>query len=204
MYRTYRYNIGREKKIDNLQSVAEEVSNDVIVVVMIMMVFVDVMMNLLGRQFGAFVPLVVIVFSLLLGHRIFRLVAADHGRGHSVAVPGATVPRRLDLRVVFFGRRRLRTNPFAVQRLPSVQDVPEMLVLQVVLLLVVLPVVMWRRDVRDRFEVVWAPRHLLGRHFHLDGRRPQRRRRLQQLISGTGSAGLTALRPCPVIAFRPR
>jgi hypothetical protein len=91
-----------------------------------MMVFVDMMMNLLGRQFGAFVALVINIFGLFLGHRIFRLmlllllllvllVAADHsGSSYSVLMPGDTDPGQLDLHVVFFGRRQLRMDPFPV------------------------------------------------------------------------------------------
>lgn len=116
------------------------------------MMFVDMVMNLLGRQFCSFVPLVINIFGLFLSHRIFwllllllvLLVAADHGgRGYSVLMPGATIPGQLDLHVVIFGRQRLRMNPFSVQRLSFVQDVLEIIVFLLMLLVIMVPVMMW-------------------------------------------------------------
>lgn len=130
-------------------------SNDVIVVVMIMMVFVYVMMDLLGRQFGAFVSLMIDVFGLLLsggggGGRVLRLLqfaTADHRCG-PVVLSGVT--RRILDPVVFLGRYIV-----TVQLVLLASDVLEVFVLSVLLV-----VMLVRRHVCHRFEVVRAPRHL--------------------------------------------
>lgn len=146
-----------------------------------MMVFVYVMMDLLGRQFGAFVTLMVDVFGLLLGGgrgcsggggsrrcRVLRLlkVAAANYRGGSVVLPGVTTRRILDR--VLLGRHTV-----TVQLLLMASDILEVLVLSVLLVVVLMLV---RRDVGYRFEVVRAPRHL-----------------------GRLGSGLATLRPRPVV-----
>lgn len=150
-------------------SYTHTLSNDVIVVVMIMMVFVYVMMDLLGRQFGAFVPLMIDVFGLLLSGgggcgggggrgrvlRLLQFATAGHGGGPVVL---ARVTRRILDPVVLLGRYIV-----TVQLVLLASDVLEVFVLSVVLLLELLlemVVVLVRRHVRHRFEVVRAPRHL--------------------------------------------
>jgi len=134
-----------------------------------MMVFVYVMMDLLGRQFGAFVPLMIDVFGLLLSGggggcgggggrgRVFGLLqfaTADY-RGGPVVLAGVT--RRILDPVVLLGRYIV-----TVQLVLLASDVLEVFVLSVLLLelLLEMVVVLVRRHVRNRFEVVRAPRYL--------------------------------------------
>lgn len=129
-----------------------------------MMVFVYVMMDLLGRQFGTFVTLMVNVFGLLLSGgrgcsgggcrrcrvlRLLKVAAADY-RGGSVVLSRVTTRRILDR--VLLGRHTV-----TVQLLLMASDILEVLVLSVLLVVVLMLV---RRDVCNRFEVVRAPRHL--------------------------------------------
>jgi len=123
------------------------------------------MMDLLGRQFGAFVPLMIDVFGLLLSGgggggrgrvlRLLQFATAGHGGGPVVL---ARVTRRILDPVVLLGRYIV-----TVQLVLLASDVLEVFVLSVVLLLELLlemVVVLVRRHVRHRFEVVRAPRHL--------------------------------------------
>jgi len=116
------------------------------------------MMDFLGRQFGAFVPLMIDVFGLLLsgggcgggGGRVLRLlqfVTADH-RGGPMVLSGVT--RRILDPVVFLGRYIV-----TVQLVLLASNVLEVFVLSVLLV-----VMLVRRHVCYRFEVVRAPRHL--------------------------------------------
>lgn len=134
---------------------------------MIMMVFVYVMMDLLGRQFGAFVPLMIDVFGLLLSGcgggrgggfgrcrvlRLLQFATADY-RGGPVVLAGVT--RRILDPVVLLGRYII-----TVQLVLLASDVFEVFVLSVLLLELLLEMVVVRRHVRHRFEVVRAPRYL--------------------------------------------
>lgn len=130
---------------------------------MIMMVFVNVMMDLLGRQFGAFVPLMIDVFGLLLSggggcggggrRRVLRLLQFATGdyRGGPVVLAGVT--RRILDPVVLLGRYIVTVQLMVLMA----SDVLEVFVLSVLLLL---DVVVVRRHVCHRFKVVRAPRHL--------------------------------------------
>jgi len=119
------------------------------------------MMDLLGRQFGAFVPLMIDVFGLLLSgggcggrggrRRVLRLLhfaTADY-RGGPVVLAGVT--RRILDPVVLLGRYIV-----TVQLVLLASDVLEAFVLSVLLL----DMVVVRRHVCHRFKVVRAPRHL--------------------------------------------
>lgn len=129
---------------------------------MIMMVFVYVMMDLLGRQFGAFVPLMIDVFGLPLSgggcgggggrRRVLRLLQFATGdyRGGPMVLAGVT--RRILDPVVLLGRYIV-----TVQLVLMASDVLEVFVLSVLLLL---DMVVVRRHVCHRFEVVRAPRYL--------------------------------------------
>lgn len=161
---------------------------------MIMMMFVYVMMDLLGRQFGAFVPLMVRVFGMLFVRDVFRLLrvaAADDGRP---GVPVLTVPTAA---AAVSARRRLdRRALFHV--VTAVQQFLLLLVSEVLELFVEVMVV--GRYVRHRLEVVRAPRHL-GRLRSRLGRRRRRQWRCLHRAHGGRADGLTTLRPRPVIVF---
>lgn len=143
---------------------------------MIMMVFVYVMMDLLGRQFSAFVPLMIDVFGLFLSGggccssggrgrvlRLLQFATADY-RGGPVVL--SRVTRRI-LDPVLLGRYIV-----TVQRLLLASDVLEVFVLSVVLLLFVV-VVLVRGYVRYRFKVVRAPRYFGRRSSGLATLRPR-------------------------------
>jgi len=119
------------------------------------------MMDLLGRQFGAFVPLMIDVFGLLLSGggrsggfgrgrvlRLLQFATADY-RGSPVVLAGVT--RRILDPVVLLGRYIV-----TVQLVLLASDVFEVFVLSVLLL----EMVVVRRHMRHRFEVVRAPRYL--------------------------------------------
>lgn len=181
---------------------------------MVMMVFVYVMMDLHGRKFGSFVPLVIFRRLMLLRVVVVVVVVvaaacvvvvvvavADDDGGGIVNACDVGGPAMLLMPIA---SRRLAVRALLLLTFVDT-DVFAVTVQPLLLLLTALGhgvfgpfamMMVMRRDVRHRFEIVRAPSHF-GRRFRLDGRWRRRRRRWRWCSDRR--VRLTALRPRPVI-----